>query len=102
MNEAMLPTAISSMTTVGVMPNGANCLSHHLRENDYEAEGEKEVNGEWIGEGAEARGLGGFVTNKPFDALRQNRHPKTGETLISPTKQTAPPFWTFSCPPRTT
>ena len=79
----MLPTVISSMITVGVIRNGANYLSHHLRKNDYWTEGEKEVNGEWIGDGAKALGLEGFVTNKPFDALRQNRHPKTGETLTS-------------------
>lgn len=71
------------MITVGVISNGANYLSHHLRKNDYWAEGEKEVRGEWIGEGANALGLEGVVTDKPFDALRQNRHPKTGEALTA-------------------
>jgi conjugative relaxase-like TrwC/TraI family protein len=69
------------MITVGVIRNGATYLSHHLRKNDYWTEGEKEVRGEWIGEGARALGLVGAVTKKPFEALRQNRHPKTGEPL---------------------
>src|SRR4051812_46986700 len=71
------------MITVGVISNGANYLSHHLRKNDYWAEGEKEVRGEWIGEGAKALGLVGAVTDAPFDALRQNRHPNTGEALTA-------------------
>ncbi len=71
------------MITVGVIRNGATYLSHHLRKNDYWAEGEKEVRGEWIGEGSRALGLAGAVTDEPFDALRQNRHPGTGEPLTS-------------------
>ena len=69
------------MITVGVIRNGATYLSRHLRKNDYWAEGENEVQGEWIGEGARALGLEGAVTAKPFNALRRNRHPKTKETL---------------------
>lgn len=69
------------MITVGIIRNGANYLSHHLRRNDYWAEGEKVVVGQWIGEGAKALGLSGEVTEEPFDALRQNRHPLTGEPL---------------------
>src|SRR5688572_12181588 len=71
------------MITVGVIRNGATYLSHHLRKNDYWSEGEKEVRGEWIGEGARALGLTGLVTDKPFEALRQNRHPSTGEPLTA-------------------
>jgi conjugative relaxase-like TrwC/TraI family protein len=71
------------MITVAVIRNGANYLSHHLRKNDYWTEGEKEVRGEWIGEAAKALGLEGAVTDKLFDALRQNRHPKTGEALTA-------------------
>jgi conjugative relaxase-like TrwC/TraI family protein len=37
--------------------------------------------GEWIGDGATALGLSGEVTDKPFEALRQNRHPRPGEPL---------------------
>ena len=71
------------MITVGIIRNGATYLSQHLRKNDYWTEGENEVRGEWIGEGARALGLVGAVTDKPFDALRQNRHPKTGELLTA-------------------
>ena len=71
------------MITVGVIRNGATYLSHQLRKNDYWSEGEKEVRGEWIGEGARALGLTGLVTDKPFEALRQNRHPGTGEALTA-------------------
>lgn len=71
------------MITVGVIKNGSNYLSHHLRKNDYWAEGEKEVEGEWIGEGARALSLSGIVTDRPFNALRENRHPATGEQLTA-------------------
>lgn len=70
-----LPGLVGRMITVGIIRNGATYLSHHLRKNDYWSEGEKEVQGEWIGEGARALGLDGAVTDKPFEALRQNRHP---------------------------
>lgn len=71
------------MITVGTIKNGANYLAHHLRRNDYWTEGEKEVQGEWIGEGANALGLAGPVTNEPFDALRSNCNPRTGEQLTA-------------------
>lgn len=74
---------ILGMITVGIIRNGATYLSHHLRKNDYWAEGEKEVRGEWIGEGAKALGLEGAVTEAPFDALRRNRHPQTAEPLTA-------------------
>src|SRR5262249_8863113 len=69
--------------TVGVIRGGARYLSHHLRKNDYWAEGEKQVQGEWVGQGALALGLSGPVDARAFDALRQNRHPKTGERLTA-------------------
>ncbi|HLP03234.1 MAG TPA: MobF family relaxase [Opitutaceae bacterium] len=68
---------------MGTIKNGANYLAHHLRRNDYWTEGEKEVQGEWIGEGANALGLAGPVTDEPFDALRCNRNPRTGEQLTA-------------------
>lgn len=74
---------VGGMITVGVIRNGATYLSQHLRKNDYWAEGENEVQGEWIGEGAKALGLTGPVTDGPFEALRSNRHPQTGETLTA-------------------
>ena len=71
------------MITVGIIRNGANYLSHHLRKNDYWEEGEEAVLGEWIGEGAKALGLSGQVTDEPFEALRSNRHPSSGECLTT-------------------
>ncbi len=49
LSQQVFPTVLLSMITVGLIRNGANYLSHHLRKNDYWAEGEKEVHGEWIG-----------------------------------------------------
>ncbi|HRE84492.1 MAG TPA: MobF family relaxase [Opitutaceae bacterium] len=72
---------IVAMITAGIIRNGANYLPHHLRKNDYWPEGEKEVQGEWIGEGARALALEGGVTDEPFEALRSNRNPRTGEAL---------------------
>ncbi len=71
------------MITVGVIRNGANYLSHHLRKNDYWAEGEKQVLGEWIGEGAERLGLRGAVDDKSFESLRRNRDPRSGDVLTA-------------------
>jgi conjugative relaxase-like TrwC/TraI family protein len=71
------------MITIGIIKNGSTYLSQHLRKNDYWAEGEKEVCGEWIGEGARALGLSGEVTDEPFEALRLNRNPRTGERLTA-------------------
>jgi len=69
------------MITIGIIRNGGTYLAHHLRKNDYWAEGEKEVRGEWIGEGARALGLTGEVADAPFEALRENRHPLIGGPL---------------------
>lgn len=71
------------MITVGVIRNGSSYLTQHLRKNDYWAEGEKAVAGEWIGLGAARLGLEGRVEDEPFEALRQNRHPRTGRLLTA-------------------
>lgn len=71
------------MITVGVIRNGATYLSRHLCKNDYWTEGEKRIEGEWIGKGAKALGLEGGVQTMAFDALRRNRHPDTGEQLTA-------------------
>ncbi|ACB74481.1 MobF family relaxase [Opitutus terrae] len=71
------------MITVGVIRNGATYLSQHLNKNDYWTEGEKEVQGEWIGHGATLLGLEGGVQEKPFEALRRNRDPRTGKRLTA-------------------
>jgi len=71
------------MITVGVIRNGGTYLSQHLRQNDYWAEGEKQVRGEWIGKAAEMLGLKGAVTDEPFEALRLNRDWRTGKRLTA-------------------
>lgn len=71
------------MITAGVIRNGATYLSHHLRKNDYWTEGEKQVQGVWIGEAAVRLGLSGAIDEKSFEALRLNRHPRTGELLTA-------------------
>lgn len=71
------------MITVGVIRNGATYLSRHLRKNDYWTEGEKKVEGVWIGEGAKRLGLEGRIEDRAFNALRTNRHPATGEQLTA-------------------
>lgn len=74
---------MGGMITAGIIRNGSNYLAHHLRRNDYWAEGEKAVIGEWIGDGARALGLAGAVTDAPFEALRCNLHPSTGKALTA-------------------
>jgi conjugative relaxase-like TrwC/TraI family protein len=88
------------MITVGVIRNGARYLSRHLRKNDYWSEGEKEVQGEWIGEGAKALGLEGVVDPAAFEALRLNRHPHNGTKLTPDTKRKEVAFFDiqFSAP----
>lgn len=71
------------MITVGVIRNGGTYLSQHLRKNDYWAEGEKQVCGEWIGQGVTMLGLEGVVTDAPFEALRANRDWQTGKRLTA-------------------
>lgn len=75
------------MITVGIIRNGKNYLSRHLVKNDYWSEGEKTIQGEWIGQAAERLGLSGRVEEKAFDALRRNRHPLTGERLTARDRQ---------------
>jgi conjugative relaxase-like TrwC/TraI family protein len=71
------------MITVGVIRNGGTYLSQHLRKNDYWAEGEKQVCGQWIGQAATRLGLEGAVTDAPFEALRANRDWQTGKRLTA-------------------
>ena len=71
------------MITVGVIRNGGSYLSQHLRKNDYWADGEKQVCGEWIGQAATMLGLEGSVTDAPFESLRANRDWQTGKRLTA-------------------
>lgn len=75
------------MITVGVIRSGKNYLSRHLVKNDYWSEGEKAIQGEWVGLAAERLGLAGPVEADAFDALRQNRYPHTGERLTARDRQ---------------
>ncbi|MCB1099629.1 MAG: relaxase domain-containing protein, partial [Verrucomicrobiae bacterium] len=70
------------MITARTITNGSTYLARHLRANDYYAEGEK-IEGEWIGKGARHLGLHGTVNAEQFEALRENRHPFTGERLTA-------------------
>lgn len=81
------------MITVGVIRNGATYLSHHLRKNDYWTEGERQVEGQWIGAAAPRLGLQGAVDDKAFQALRSNVHPVTGEPLTLRDRQNRVAFF---------
>ena len=68
-----IPATCDGNDHVGVIRNGGTYLSQHLRKNDFWAEGEKQVCGQRIGQGAALLGLEGAVTDAPFEALRANR-----------------------------
>lgn len=72
------------MITIGIIRNGGTYLAHHLRKNDYWAEGEKEVRGEWIGEGARALGLAGAVADETFSVLQISLLSRTGSKQLWP------------------
>ena len=71
------------MITVGGSHNGVTYHSHQLRKNDCWAAGEKEVRGECIEDRVKTPNPDGSVMNKPFNTLRQNRHPIIGELLTA-------------------
>lgn len=74
----------TAMITVGVIRNGGTYLSQHLRKNDYWAEGEQQVRGEWFGQAAARLGLEGTVTDAPFEALvRESRGKKLSEVTTA-------------------
>jgi conjugative relaxase-like TrwC/TraI family protein len=52
---------------------------------DYYSEGQ-EIIGRWGGEGAKRLGLDGKVEQRAFNALCENRHPRTGDQLTPRTK----------------
>lgn len=56
-------------------------MSRHLSANDYYSEGETII-GYWRGNAAKILGIEGtVVTREHFEALRNNKHPLTGEKL---------------------
>ena len=56
-----------------------------LSRGDYYSQGQ-EIVGLWGGKGAERIGLAGQVSKEAFDALCENRHPRTGKSLTVRTK----------------
>jgi len=48
---------------------------------------EQELQGQWKGLGAERLGLHGAIDPKAFDALCENRHPQTGQSLTPRTRK---------------
>jgi len=50
---------------------------------DYYAPGQQELKGVWRGKGAERLGLGGTIEKQAWEALCDNRNPKTGEKLTA-------------------
>jgi conjugative relaxase-like TrwC/TraI family protein len=83
LKPALTGDVFSGVITAGVIRNGASYLSTHLTKNDYWVEGEKQVQGEWVGIGAAALELSGPVDAKRFEALRSNHHPSSGERLTA-------------------
>ena len=55
---------------------------------DYYSEGQ-EIIGRWGGEGARLLGLEGRVSKREFNALAENRNPRTGGQLTPRTKDRA-------------
>ena len=68
------------MLTIRAMTGGAGYAQRHLEHSDYYDEHRK-VQGEWHGRGAELLGLRGTVTREQFEAVREARHPQSGEFL---------------------
>lgn len=86
------------MFTMAKIKDGSTYLSHHLAANDYYCEKET-VTGLWMGKGAERLGLNGEIhTDDPvFEALRNNRHPETGEKLTPRDGDDRVRFFDFQC-----
>jgi conjugative relaxase-like TrwC/TraI family protein len=59
---------------------------HYFSSADYYTEGQ-ELTGHWRGTAAAMLGLGGEVRQVDWDAMCQNLHPKTGETLTQRQKE---------------
>ena len=87
------------MFTCQAIKNGASYLSKHLSANDYYSAKET-VLGRWIGKGAERLNLAGKEIGSKdaaFEALRNNLHPETGESLTGNTKAERRAFYDFQC-----
>lgn len=69
------------------LANARSYFSEHLCVGDYYSENEQ-VNGKWLGTGAQMLGLSGAVEQEQFIALCENRNPQTGERLTLRNKTT--------------
>lgn len=78
--------------------DGSTYLGHHLAQNDYYCENET-VLGRWQGKGAARLQLEGEIHagDAAFEALRQNRHPETGERLTPRDGADRVCFYDFQC-----
>jgi conjugative relaxase-like TrwC/TraI family protein len=70
----------------------AEAAKTYYRTADYYLESP----GEWLGKGAERLGLSGQVDPATFDALCDNRHPKSGERLTARAVQGRRTGWDFN------
>jgi conjugative relaxase-like TrwC/TraI family protein len=86
------------MFTLAKIKDGSTYLENHLSANDYYAEGEKVI-GRWQGKGAERLGLYAEILagDAAFAALRENRHPVTGEKLTPRDGANRVRFFDFQC-----
>lgn len=66
--------------------NSPDRAKSYYSTSDYYSEGQELV-GVWKGKGAARLGLSGTVGREDWDALCENRHPATGETLTPRTKR---------------
>lgn len=87
------------MLRVVASRNAKEYFAQSLRKEDYYTEGQ-EVRGEWHGIGAEKLGLSGFVDQSGFDALCENKKPRTDERLTQRNKDNRIVGYDFSfhCP----
>lgn len=68
------------MLTIRALTGGGTYIAQHLSANDYYSE-QEQVQGHWMGRGAELLGLEGEVGLEQFEAIRQGIDPQTGEFL---------------------
>ncbi len=74
-----------AMLRINQNNSAAGAMSYYSTA-DYYSEGQELV-GQWRGEAAKRLGLAGTVQKETWDALCQNRHPTTGDTLTLRQKQ---------------
>src|SRR5438094_9472578 len=73
------------MLRVVASRNAKEYYAESLKREDYYTEGQ-EIQGEWQGIGAERLGLSGAVDQAAFDALCENKQPRTDERLTQRNK----------------